>query len=51
MTDPRPDGEPLEPRVHTGRRTPPFPPPDWELEVAEAKARERERLAADHDDA
>jgi len=46
MTDENPDDE-LEPRIYSGRPTPLFPPPDWDLERAEAKQRERERIEAD----
>ena len=42
-----PHDDEVQPRIHSGRRWPPFPAPDWPAEMAEAKAREREQLEAE----
>ena len=46
MTDDPHDND-VQPCIHGGGKLwPPFPPPDWAAELAEAKAREREQLEA-----
>ena len=51
MTPTTPSADEPEPRVHSGKPYPPWPAPDWIAELTEAKARERERIAAMHDPA